>query len=356
MIEKIAFENFRGFERMELSDIKPITLISGKNNAGKSSVLEGVFLFFDHTAPESFLKISNLRGVTPALDIRSLWEPLFYQLDTQKKLRISMTAEGQDVLLEYAKDDSFIPPKEATMSPEMMNQIISSAKTSYTLKVRFQRGDYVEDGHFIMTPMGVVRNMTTSHENQIESLRYIQFIDAAVINTNAVFVAESLGRVELKGEKQSVIDVLKLIDPDITDLFPVVMNGQAQLYVKIGNRPLPLRLAGDGLNKLLCIVLAITANPDSIILIDEIETGFHYSMLPVLWETVARAAQKNRCQVIATTHSYECIAGASEGIQRAGCISDFCYYRIDKGGEGSSVSRYSDELLQIAVSTDMEVR
>lgn len=44
MIESIKFENFCGFESLELSDMRPITLISGKNNVGKSSVLEGVFL------------------------------------------------------------------------------------------------------------------------------------------------------------------------------------------------------------------------------------------------------------------------------------------------------------------------
>ena len=61
MIERIAFDYFRGFEKLELLDIKPITLISGKNNAGKSSILEGIFLFLDHLAPESFTKINRFR-------------------------------------------------------------------------------------------------------------------------------------------------------------------------------------------------------------------------------------------------------------------------------------------------------
>ena len=45
MIERIVLENFRGIKRLELIDLKPITLISGKNNAGKSSVLEGYSFF-----------------------------------------------------------------------------------------------------------------------------------------------------------------------------------------------------------------------------------------------------------------------------------------------------------------------
>ena len=102
------------------------------------------------------------------------------------------------------------------------------------------------------------------------------------------------------------------------------MNGQGMLYVKIDKKLFPLKLAGDGLNKLLFIVLSIISNPDSILLIDEIESGFHYSMYPKLWETIALAARENACQIIATTHSYECIAGAIDGIEKADRKSDFC--------------------------------
>ena len=40
MIRDIKFENFRGFQNLELTDLKPVTLISGRNNAGKSSLVD----------------------------------------------------------------------------------------------------------------------------------------------------------------------------------------------------------------------------------------------------------------------------------------------------------------------------
>lgn len=64
MIEMLKFENFRGFKKIELSELKPITLISGKNNTGKSSILEGIFLFLDHISPDCFSKINYFRGTT----------------------------------------------------------------------------------------------------------------------------------------------------------------------------------------------------------------------------------------------------------------------------------------------------
>lgn len=358
MIERIVLENFRGIKRLELIDLKPITLISGKNNAGKSSVLEGIFLFLDHLAPESFTKINRFRGIVPSANSSSLWETSFYQMNMQNPLQISVTLAGTQALLEYERDDTFVPPVDLNVPNEIVGQIISSAISNYTLKFKYQKEDYLEEGHFIVGPMGIVRNMTPSaNPNAGAIMPVTQFINAPIINSHSdSFIAEWIGKLELSGKKHKIIEIMKFIEPEINDLTTIVVNGNAQVFAKIEKQLLPLRLAGDGLNKLLFIVLSISVNPHSIILIDEIETGFHYSMYPQLWNTIAQTAYENSCQIIATTHSYECIVGAVDGVERAGRSSAFCYYRLDKNSEGNQVYRYSDDLLHTAIATDMEVR
>lgn len=170
MIERITFERFRGFENLDLLDLKPITLISGKNNAGKSSILEGVFLFLDHLAPESFSKINRFRGIISPMDSVNLWETAFYQMNVQDPMRISVIFSDGEAFLEYERDDTFVPPSDLNMSQELMGQIISSAVSSYTLRFRYQKNSYMEEGHFIAGPMGVVRNMTTSGETNPSSI------------------------------------------------------------------------------------------------------------------------------------------------------------------------------------------
>ena len=356
MIRNIKFENFRGFKELSLSELCPITLISGKNNAGKSSVLEGVFLMFDHVAPESFAKINQFRGLNVSADPLSLWEPAFHHFDTKKGMQISVDLNGEVSKLSYIRDDSFIPPDDLNAPQDVLNQFISSAKTSYSLRFEFTRGTYKEDGNFVISASGLYRNMTTTHShNRIEPMPFTQFINSTTRGNDAM-VAEWFGKLELQGKKQQVIDILKNMDPMICDISAIVVNGQIQLYAKFGDRLLPLRVTGDGLNKLLFIVLAIIENPDSLILIDEIETGFHYSMYSKLWEIIAKAARENRCQVIVSTHSYECIVGAIEGIESADMKDDFCYYRLERNENGSRSYRYSGELLRTAISVDMEVR
>lgn len=362
MIEQMTFEHFRGFEKLELLDVKPITLISGKNNAGKSSILEGIFLFLDHLTPDSFAKINNFRGLVSPNGSTQLWETAFYQMNAQKPVQISVTfSDGVPTLLRYERDDHFIPPADMNMSKEAMNQVLSSAASLYTLKFTYQKADYVEEGHFIAAPMGTVRTLTSPSSEAVSkaesSVPLAQFINASTINANTdKIMTEWLGKLELEGRKQDIVDILKLIEPAIEGLSTIVVNGMAQLFAKIGPQLLPLRLAGDGLNKLLFIILSIAVNPHAILLIDEIETGFHYSVFPKLWEVIARTAYENDCQIIAATHSYECIVGAVNGIAQAGQNSEFCFYRLDRNSTGCRAYRYADDLLQTAVAADIEVR
>lgn len=356
MINSITFNNFRGLKCINLSDLCRITLISGKNNAGKSSILEGIFLFFDHVAPESFMKINRFRGLPLSADPANLWAPMFYDLNTNVPLSISMQLNNIETELKYSRDDSFVPSDPAGAPQDLFNQFVSSAKSTYTLQFSFSHGDYTEDGHFIVSTSGVMRNITTNNSTkQIVAMPFTQYINSSIINNDSV-ITEWFGKLELEGKKQQIINVLKIIDPSICDVSTIAHQGQIQLYAKIGTKLLPLKLAGDGINKLLFIALAIIANPNSVILIDEIETGFHYSMYAKLWEVVSTAAQINNCQIIATTHSYECIDGAVEGIEATKMENEFCYYRIERTNDENRAFRYSGNLVRSAILSSMEVR
>ena len=356
MINSVTFENFRGLRHLELPELSQITLLTGRNNAGKSSVLEGIFLFMDHLAAESFGRINTLRGLQSTLQPSGLWEPAFYGLDTDAPLCIGMNLDDEECRLSYERDDSFIPLDNAGNIQNAFSQFAASTKSTYTLKYCFRRGVYTEDGSFSINATGLMRNNATTSlpNNQLRYLPGTRFINPAT--REDVNVASWIGQMELKGEKQRIVDVLKSIEPEITDIVTISNQGQIQIYVKVNNRLLPARLAGDGLNRLLYIVLAILENPDSILLIDEIDAGFHYSMQKALWSVVAAAAKESHCQVIATTHSYECIQGAVDGIQEEGMEGDFCLYRIEHNNGENRALRYDGELTRFAVDSNMEVR
>jgi AAA15 family ATPase/GTPase len=355
MITNIHLKNFRGIKELEIKDMCPITLLSGKNNVGKSSILEGLFLFFDHSSPDVFMKLNNLRRDICNSGTVNIWETLFYNLDVQNPLNIAVTYAEKEGTLLFTRDDSYVPINDINATPEIMNQFVFYAREAYSLKFDFRREEYEEKGHFAVSSAGVMRNCETSlPQNQFQTMPRMLFVNTLLIEQNNA-VVEWMSSLEFQGKKQQVIDILKNIEPGISDVVTLSLNGIVQLYAKIEGKLLPLRLTGDGMYRLLYIVLAIIKNPNCIILIDEIETGFHYSMYAKLWETIGNAAKEHNCQIIATTHSYECIVGAVDGMKLSG-REDFCYYRLERKENSNNAYRYPLDLLDSAILTDMEVR
>jgi hypothetical protein len=355
MIRKAAFKNFRGFASLELSDICGVTLISGRNNMGKSSVLEGIFLLLDYWAPNSFALLNEVRGISYSFRPEDLWDTLFHNLNLSEELRISLNMEEHERTLCYTRDDSFTVSNALTEAQGILKQFISSSPQSYSLKFSFQCGDSFEDGHFIMNPQGIHR-YTEQGQNLPATVPVVQYLPASRADTNSA-AAELFGKVTVSGKKDKLISYLKLIDSSISDVSTVASGTQSQLYAEINGKWLPFRLAGDGFDHMLMLISSMIAEPNSILLADEIETGFHYSVYKKLWDAVMLTAREEHCQVIATTHSYECIESAAKQAGANGMQDDFCYFRLGRNKHGDiEAHRYSHDMLDFAVKDNMEVR
>jgi AAA15 family ATPase/GTPase len=63
MIQKIAINNFKHLSELTLEQVTPITIIGGKNNTGKTTLLEALFMFYDRAHPEVILRHRHWRGV-----------------------------------------------------------------------------------------------------------------------------------------------------------------------------------------------------------------------------------------------------------------------------------------------------
>ncbi len=358
MIRSVSFQNFRGFKHLELPDLAQITLLSGKNNAGKSTVLDGLFLFMDHSNPSCFSKLCSFRAFPTIPNFDILWKPLFHQLNADKTIQISARLE-HDTALTYYRKDSYSPLSQnlKELTPDAMNQFMFSTQNGYALGFHFTQKEmsYTETGHFVVAPDGITVNMDTSlPNNQKMAMPFTQMINSTIFAFQSP--VELFGKLELDGRKSEILHILKKMDQSLSDITAITTNGQTQLYGNMGGKLLPMRLAGDGMNRLLFIMLSIMENPNSIILIDEIENGFHYSMYPALWEAIVNAAQKSNCQVIATTHSYECVAGAIEGIEKTDMKDNFCFFRLAQEKNGRCAYRFSSDVIRTALDAEMEVR
>ena len=257
---------------------------------------------------------------------------------------------GEDISCSFVRDDTFTPASETlSFAQNFMNG------KSYALCYSLTRNNYFETGHFSPGPDGTrktVSNLTGVFTPYLPSV----FAFSSNFHGTDDLFAEWCGQSMLNGKRDSVIASMKTIDSGISDYFVVPQNGKAKIYVKIDNNSIPVRLTGDGTVRLLQFSLCANLNPGSLILIDEIENGFHYSMQKEFWKTMAKAAKTNNCQIIATTHSYECIQNAVDGIGEVGMENEFCLYRVENEDGENRAFRLDGRLVAFSVDKNMEVR
>lgn len=103
-------------------------------------------------------------------------------------------------------------------------------------------------------------------------------------------IAEWISRLILDGEKDLILDVLTSFDSRIKDITTIVENAVPYVYVILyDGQKMPITYMGDGINKILQLLLCILTTPKGVVLIDELENGFHYStyakVLRVLYKT-----------------------------------------------------------------------
>ena len=119
---------------------------------------------------------------------------------------------------------------------------------------------------------------------------------------------------------------------------------------------MPLSSLGEGAKRLLGLSLALTNARNGILLLDEIENGIHYSVLPDVWRLIFQTARRLNVQVFATTHSWDCI----EAFQKAAAEDDDPASGVlvrlqNQNGEVTSTV-FDERRLAIATREGIEVR
>ena len=156
-----------------------------------------------------------------------------------------------------------------------------------------------------------INNFIEEKIKSYEKIRIKTNIDN--LNVNIVFKSsnkatknryENLYSSIIKDELEDSLDsYLREFDGNI-EKFRII---NSQPYCKKNGNFFNLNEFGDGLGKFVYLIMLLLSEKDSIILIDEIENGIHYTNLDKLWEIILTISEQQKVQIFATTHSKECI-------------------------------------------------
>jgi hypothetical protein len=171
-------------------------------------------------------------------------------------------------------------------------------------------------------------------------------------------------KVALTPNEELVLRALKFLDPAIQRIasqttapgyYPAFRGGF--IIKRSGHdQPIPIGSMGDGMWRMMAMAIAITQCKGGVLLVDEIDTGLHYTVMSDMWKLIYGAARELDVQVFATTHSSDCIKSLSEA-----CSGELFEYgnqvtvqRIDPGKTGAVT--YTQSEIAMATERMIEVR
>jgi len=349
----IHIKNFRAIDILDIHNFKQINLITGRNNCGKTTVLEALFQISGMSNPQLPVTINNIRDLVLASDDN--FNFVFHNLDFNQEPYISAILNGSQ------RNLSIKPKYAAQYHKKVINtekiNLITENKTTVNdddfpvingILLEFNDG---KDNESFTSEISLSGNRLRISNRYKEKLRCS--FHAPNISMN--MLPQRIEKLLINKQIDGIIEALAEIDPRITD---IRMGAGGVIYIDIGlNKLLPINIMGDGIRRIFSIIAAVSDMQGGILLIDEIENGLHYSTLKTLWKALLKAIEVYHVQLFVTTHSNECIAALGHSYKEVNQKTDnICLYRIEKQNNGHKAFEYSPEMIISGIDNNIEMR
>ena len=331
-ITSIEIENFRCFKKLTVGGLTPVNLIVGANNAGKTALLEAIEAVVSEESPfllyraslerDEFRQPRGLDEDKVEIDLRHWFHG--HHLDDGVTFRIRSTGERVRSVARTIR--RVLPNAPPPWVPGLFQLTIERPeKPSRLPTLPLTADDFLGAG----TPSGFATFGLRLHPP-------VGF--ATTDRLRPAELAHLWANLVLTPAEERTVEALHLVEPAI-DRIAISENGgtaNAKVLLHGAQAPVPLGTLGEGVSRILALALNLAVTQGGFLLIDEIENGLHWSVMPKLWRFLVEAARALDVQVFAATHSKDCLEGLADLYRThpevAGHVS---IHRLEAGRETS---------------------
>lgn len=344
MFKKIDIENFRGIKSLSVENLSRVNLFFGKNNSGKSTVLESAFLLSGMTNPHLLVLCNAVRGFKGIRDF-SLF---FHNLNTAHP--ISIISEGNSKVfsrrlkMEMSASQTYkqnLDDKSTTVAAD--NKPFQTLVLNASCDGKKYKNEFILENASEKEERGKIGIFPFYNEPFV--CKYI-----APKDTN--FALDEVNDILKDKQEQNIVENLSLLDERITDF----VLSQNDIMVDIGLKSrIPLNMMGDGTRKFFNLIVSLYKCKDGILLIDEIDNGLHFSAMENLWKTVLNLTKKYNVQVFATTHNMDSLKSLNALL--ADRAEDVSFYKVlHTKNDETKLLYYPYEDFSVVLGNGNEVR
>lgn len=383
MLKSLEIENFRSLESFKVKKLGQVNLIVGKNNSGKSSVLEALRIYAGRANGLLLEKIALSHNEKYLLDEDEQdlfnttlpFEDLFSGRAFPENGAGILIGEIENPSSSLKIDRRFFVKKEISSIDEetggkitgIMRQVVADKATlddsvneiTDVLQITQNKKNFIVD----LTASRFQRSRRNANE--------IPPLPCSVIPTQFISMdalAKEWDSIALTDYEVIVKKALQIVLPEFESLIfvndysrkPGGSKRQARVKITSLTRPVPLNSLGDGMVRILQLVLKVFSAKDGFLLIDEFENGLHYSVQEKVWKLLFELAKDLNIQIFATTHSWDCIESFSKIAVKNKKIEGVLFRvgkSIRKSDKGRVISTvFNEGQLYNITQSDVEVR
>jgi AAA15 family ATPase/GTPase len=367
MLRELTIEKYRCFRKLHVKDLAQVNLIVGKNNVGKTSFLEAVYLYVSKNNPKSLLEILSAREQTREVSLQygDNITTNYYQLSTlfntpeegEKSTTFVISSDLEPLLFATLRNSvmtlqagSFVrifSDESLPVSPSHTNWEIRENTTILSLPLKEESmisSNILHDAYMAMP----------------ESIRHLQphcFIDSRGLGIETL--RKFWDEINLTPEEDAVEAALRILKPKLERIgFTNRDSSISGIKIRLQGQPTPIPLSdlGDGMRRILGLAMSLAISKSGYLIVDEIDAGLHYKTQTEMWRLVLETAKRLNVQVFATTHSWDCIAAFQSAMEEMEDPTIGKLIRLDARGEELRAIEYDAEDLEITVAQGIEVR
>jgi len=378
MLKNLTIKNFRCFKHFELQQLGRVNLLVGKNNSGKTSILEAIQLLCSKGNPEPLLEALTNRGEycwsddirrERELDICHLFHGHEIELGSEFLILASNDNIENKLFVSIVKQSIASKADSEIESDESTSVVEEFSDNSIELGFKFlwTDGNKPENWKHILSSNGGLSEdyirRWRFRGKQSKNAAINQYITSSSLTTKNMI--ELFDQVVLTADEMLVYKALQTIEPKIERIASITYEYESRrtsesrggFVVRLADsdQRVPIGSMGDGIWRMLGLALSTVSAKGGVLLVDEIDTGLHFTAMEDMWKLILETAKKLNVQVFATTHNSDCWTSlASIASQEQDTEDGITIQRIEPGKETGVV--FTEREIVIAAQRGIEVR
>ena len=362
LVESVSVKNLKLLGDFAVKGLRPVTLLSGDNGCGKTTLLEAVFMCFHRNWEGGSVPLFNPLRTQAALSDDG-YAHLFHKGRVESPIMVSCIGDGLSHTVQVglihgeSAGENIIPfadaqkanggaPLEARAVTRILVEHAEQGKLSSRAIVALR-----EDG------------VQVKKEGAQPVVKFVQLVRDGLLLGGLHEDPDNLSRLQIQGKTGAITKALQIIAPQSTGIAVASVRSKPLVFVRVAgmDKMMPSELLGAGAQKVLSLALALHSREDALFLLDEVTTGWHHSRLTDVWRMIFSVCKERNHQVIATTHSDECITHFVKAAEHEKFEDKCCHVRLDPSYKGDPPGKvnpiyYDYGVLKASRRTGMDVR